>query len=78
MCPLGSADAISAKWASCGSRSCHTAPLAAAQEELREFVREVGFYGIRPLVEQAMPRLLKLRYGDNKQMLALLQAKGLA
>ena len=47
-------------------------------EELREFVREAGFYGIRPLVEQAMPRLLKLRYGDNKQMLALLQAKGLA
>ena len=50
----------------------------AVQEELREFVREAGFYGIRPLVEQAMPRLLKLRYGDNKQMLALLQAKGLA
>ena len=52
--------------------------VVAAQEELHEFVREAGYYGIRPLVEQAMPRLLKLRYGDNKQMLALLQAKGIA
>ena len=46
-------------------------------DELLEFTREAAFYGLRELVEQAMPMMLKITYGSNKQMLTLLAAKGL-
>ena len=47
------------------------------EQELLEFAREAGFYGLRELVEMSVPRLLTLRYGSNQQMLGLLRAKGL-
>ena len=52
-------------------------PASSEEDELREFVREAGFYGLRDLVEQATDKLLKLRYGGNPTMLGLMKAKGL-
>ena len=47
------------------------------EQELREFLHEASFYGLRPLVESATTRLLTLRYGGNGAMMSALRAKGL-
>jgi len=46
------------------------------EEELREFVREAGFYRIRPLLDLATSRLLHCRY-SSPRMLSLLAERGL-
>jgi hypothetical protein len=52
-------------------------PASSEEAELLEFAREAAFYGLRPLLEQAVPKLLRLRYGANVRMLELLKEKGL-
>ena len=52
-------------------------PASTEEEELREFVREAGFYGLTSLVQQATSRLLAVRYGGSPQMIQLLTARGL-
>jgi len=52
-------------------------PPSSEEQELLEFLREAGFYGIEPLVDMVMPKLLKLKYGENQNLLNLLKAKGL-
>ena len=47
------------------------------EDELLEFVREAGYYGISELFTRGTSRLLQLRYGQNERMLTLLGAKGL-
>ncbi|KAL1504450.1 hypothetical protein AB1Y20_010856 [Prymnesium parvum] len=47
------------------------------EDELREFLREASFFGLKDLLQQAMRQLMKLRYGDSPQMLTLLKQRGL-
>jgi len=47
------------------------------QEELMEFLQEAHFYGLKELVEAAMPRLLTIMYESNPPLLGHLRARGL-
>jgi len=52
-------------------------PASSEADELLEFAREAAFYGMRALVELAVPKLLLVRYGDNTRMLESFRARGL-
>jgi len=52
-------------------------PASSEEAELLEFAREAAFYGLRELLELAVPKLLGARYGGNARMLELLRAKSL-
>ena len=52
-------------------------PASTEEQELLEFAREAGFYGLRSLLEDSTTRLLTLTYGGNAAMMALLRGKGL-
>jgi len=51
-------------------------PPSTEQEELLEFLREAHFYGIKPLVDEVIPKLIQIRYGSNPKLVALLKARG--
>lgn len=52
-------------------------PATTEEQELLEFVREVGFYRIGKLARDATVRLLRCRYADSPRMLELLHTRGL-
>jgi len=50
-------------------------PATSEEEELLEFLREAHFYGLRGLVDAALPKLLAVKYGANPKLLSLLEAR---
>ena len=50
-------------------------PATSDEQELLEFLREAHFYGLKPLVDEVMPKLLFLKYGSNPTLLKLLHEK---
>mmetsp|Transcript_39822 Transcript_39822/g.66038 ORF Transcript_39822/g.66038 Transcript_39822/m.66038 type:complete len:382 (+) Transcript_39822:1642-2787(+) len=52
-------------------------PASSEEQELLEFLREAHFYGLEPLVDLVIPKVISLKYGENPQLLQLLRKRGI-